>query len=218
MYMEDYKAQYYNEALIHYGVKGMKWGVRKQRAKNYVRALGGTMSRRAMHPYKTKNAIKEMNKGANFKTKLRRSTIGFSTKELKSLNKNVDKSVKDSRLNRVDKRINKLQKREAKQNARINKALSTRGYTTITPFNDPSITSSKIKYNKVKKASIKAGDNIRTRRLKLKKEVLSQRITNVNQRAARTGSMTMDTYRQYQRDWAALKRVEGKLSQKKKKK
>lgn len=29
--MEDYKAQYYNEALMHYGVKGMKWGVRRAR-------------------------------------------------------------------------------------------------------------------------------------------------------------------------------------------
>lgn len=28
--MEYYQAQYYNEALMHYGVKGMKWGVRRR--------------------------------------------------------------------------------------------------------------------------------------------------------------------------------------------
>lgn len=28
--MEYYQAQYYNEALLHYGVKGMKWGVRRR--------------------------------------------------------------------------------------------------------------------------------------------------------------------------------------------
>lgn len=216
--MENYKAQYYNEALLHYGVKGMKWGVRKRRVKNHTKALGGAMARKTTHPYKTKNAIKEMNKGANFKTKLRRSTIGLSTKELKSLNKNVDKSVMDSRLNRVDKKTNKLKNREAKQNARILKDLSTRGSTTINPFNDPDITSGKIKYNKVKRASIKAGDNIKTRKLKLKKEVLNQRITKVNQRFARTGTMSMDTYRQYRKDWTALDKVEKKLAQKKKKK
>ena len=29
--MNYYQAQYYNEALLHFGVKGMKWGVRKKR-------------------------------------------------------------------------------------------------------------------------------------------------------------------------------------------
>lgn len=28
--MEHYQAQYYNEALLHYGVKGMKLGVRRR--------------------------------------------------------------------------------------------------------------------------------------------------------------------------------------------
>ena len=38
--MEDYKAQYYNEALLHYGVKGMRWGVRKARdtVKNQIKS------------------------------------------------------------------------------------------------------------------------------------------------------------------------------------
>lgn len=33
--MEDYKGKYYDEALLHYGVKGMKWGVRRKRISSY---------------------------------------------------------------------------------------------------------------------------------------------------------------------------------------
>lgn len=36
-FMEEYKAQYYNEALLHYGVKGMKWGVIRSKARRASR-------------------------------------------------------------------------------------------------------------------------------------------------------------------------------------
>lgn len=35
--MEDYKAQYYSEALLHFGIKGMKWGARRKRLSNRIR-------------------------------------------------------------------------------------------------------------------------------------------------------------------------------------
>lgn len=102
--MEYYQAQYYNEALMHYGVKGMKWGVRKQRLKNYVKASGRVMANRYRHPIATQKAINKMNRYSSAKTVLRRSTLGYTKKEFDSINKAVSKSVAKKQLAKAAKK------------------------------------------------------------------------------------------------------------------
>lgn len=117
--MEDYKAQYYSEALLHFGVKGMKWGGRRERLSNRIR---------------------------------------------------------DSRLKRIDTKTNRLKKKRENQSQKLVKQLSKNGSATVKQFNKPTITKSKIKYAKVKKSSIKAGDPRNITRLKVKKQKLKNRI------------------------------------------
>ena len=92
--MNNYQAQYYNEALLHYGVKGMKWGVRKaakglgDRAKTMPRAMVNTYT----HPILSKKTIDKMNKNAPRKTQIRRRVIGYTTKEVKAYNRAMKKA------------------------------------------------------------------------------------------------------------------------------
>lgn len=72
--MEDYKAQYYNEALQHYGVKGMKWGVRRKRATKAVKKQ--KMAKKAIRKARAKRVAAAVNKAS------------------KTANKTIKKSVK----------------------------------------------------------------------------------------------------------------------------
>lgn len=103
--MDYYQAQYYNEALLHFGVKGMKWGVRKA-----AKALGDrtkTMSRAVVnastHPILSKKTLNKMNKNASLKTKIRRSVIGYSTKEVKAYNRSMKKSIIASKKKKLER-------------------------------------------------------------------------------------------------------------------
>ena len=94
--MEYYQAQYYNEALMHYGVKGMKWGVRRKRianaaktAKNYGKEYGKAWVNVGVHPVRTIAAHGGLNRNARMKTVLRRSLGIHSRKELEAINKDV---------------------------------------------------------------------------------------------------------------------------------
>lgn len=96
--MEDYKAQYYNEALLHYGVKGMKWGVRRKRiakaakaAKNYGKSYARLMGNAYIHPVRTMTAYAGLNRNAKMKTILRRNAGLYSGKELNAMNTDVRK-------------------------------------------------------------------------------------------------------------------------------
>lgn len=71
-YMEDYKAQYYNEALLHYGVKGMRWGVRKKRETK------GRRRKSKKDDVKEKRYVKKATKQASTKaSKIALSAIAF---------------------------------------------------------------------------------------------------------------------------------------------
>lgn len=121
--MEDYKAQYYNEALIHYGVKGMKWGVRRKRAAAYRKEVGAVMRNNAAHPRITSKQIKALKKGKKFKTKARMSTLGFNAKELSTINKGVAKGVKQKQRAKAAKKLSRKERRKAMRALRVNTIL-----------------------------------------------------------------------------------------------
>lgn len=69
---EAYQAQYYNEALLHYGVKGMRWGVRKKRETK------GRRRKSKKDDVKEKRYVKKATKQASTKgTKVALSAIAF---------------------------------------------------------------------------------------------------------------------------------------------
>lgn len=80
--MEDYKAQYYNEALQHYGVKGMKWGVRRKRATKAIKKQ--KMAKKAIRKARAKRvaaAVNKASKTANKAIKKSVKTYGNFQKE-----------------------------------------------------------------------------------------------------------------------------------------
>lgn len=99
--MEYYQAQYYNEALQHYGVKGMKWGVRRKRAANYLKESGKLLYNKVRHPIRSDIAMDEIDRGARLKTIARRSLLMYSGKELANMNKNIKQQNIDMRNKRI---------------------------------------------------------------------------------------------------------------------
>ena len=159
--MEDYKAQYYSEALLHFGVKGMRWGVRRKRLGN--RIMG-------------------------------------------------------SRLKRIDTKINRLKKKRENQSQKLVNQLSKNGSATVRQFNKPTITNSKIKYAKIKRSGIKAGDSRNTTRLKLKKQKLNDRIIKSQNGFALTGEISYSDLKKMQKDTERISKIDKKLANKKRKK
>lgn len=121
--MEYYQAQYYNEALQHYGVKGMKWGVRRKRAAAYLKEVGAGMRNNAAHPRITSKQIKALKKGKKFKTKARMSTLGFNAKELNTINKGVAKGAKQKQRAKAAKKLSRKERRKTMRALRANTIL-----------------------------------------------------------------------------------------------
>lgn len=98
--MEYYQAQYYNEALQHYGVKGMKWGVRRKRAANYLKESGKLIYNKVRHPIRSGIATNEIDRGARLKTVARRNLL-YGGKELANMNQNIKQQNIDMRNKRI---------------------------------------------------------------------------------------------------------------------
>lgn len=105
--MEYYQAQYYNEALQHYGVKGMKWGVRRKRAANYLKEGGKLLYNKVRHPIRSGIAMNEIDRGARLKTIARRNLLTrrnllmYRGKELANMNQNIKQQNIDMRNKRI---------------------------------------------------------------------------------------------------------------------
>lgn len=225
--MEDYKAQYYNEALLHYGVKGMRWGVRRKRAaaavKNAAKTYGKfqkerlkTLGNSYTHPIKTNQAISRNMKNDKIHTQLRKSLYRTGN-EYKSINKDVEKSVRDSRINRVNKKITKLQKKKDKQVLQIARKLYKNGHVTLTRHDGAVRTARKINRNKTKLESIKRGDSRKVTRLKVKRQPLKDYVS-----AAESGVYfnppPKSDIKKYKKAKKSLRRIDQKIKKQYKKK
>lgn len=123
--MNYYQAQYYNEALLHFGVKGMKWGVRKKRiasaVKKSAKTYGNfqkerlkTLGNSYIHPIMTSRALSNNMKNDKLSTKLRKS-LYLTGNEYKSINRDV-------RRQKLAKRKQKLAKNPVRYGKEYGKA------------------------------------------------------------------------------------------------
>lgn len=220
-YMEDYKAQYYNEALLHFGVKGMKWGVRRARlaklsrrmskhgtdAIRYGKAFGRTYVNLYAHPQFSTKALTKAHTGKPLKAK-----------ELERVNADVKRQIAAKKQKRMDKKIDKLKTKRENQSQKLVSQLSKHGMVSVRQFNKPNITNSKIKYAKIKRAGLKAGDSRNTTRLKIKKQKLNDRIIKSQNGFALTGEMSSGTLKRMQKDRERIAKINKKLANKKRKK
>ena len=101
------------EYIIHHGVKGMKWGVRRA-AKANGRAIINTYR----HPLRTMAATSAMSARDGVRTTLRRNAVGYKTKELEEINRRVAKMNKSAKASKMAKKVAKA-KVKAKKKAEI---------------------------------------------------------------------------------------------------
>ena len=102
-------------ALSHFGVPGMKWGVRKaaKAVGRYAKETGKLNINAYAHPILTRKALYKELRSDSFGKGLRKSLIGRSTKEMAALNNDVAKMQKQ-----------KAQQKQAKAKAKVEKMLA----------------------------------------------------------------------------------------------
>ena len=101
--------------LSHFGVPGMKWGVRKaaKAVGRYAKETGKLNINAYAHPILTRKALYKELGSDSFGKGLRKSLIGRSTKEMAALNNDVAKMQKQ-----------KAQQKQAKAKAKVEKMLA----------------------------------------------------------------------------------------------
>ena len=106
-------------ALSHFGVPGMKCGVRKaaSAAGRYAKEAGKLTKNSYVHPILTTKAASASISKDKLGTRLRRTTIANTTKELADINQRVDKAVQQ-------RAQQKAAKKQAKAKAKVEKILA----------------------------------------------------------------------------------------------
>jgi hypothetical protein len=93
------------ETLYHFGVLGMKWGVRRAGKSGKAGSKGSSWLKEAVtattnnlrHPIITGKAFRDSEKASSFKDLVRRKTLYVNTKELRDVNQRTSKMLLDKK-------------------------------------------------------------------------------------------------------------------------
>lgn len=150
--MDEYKAQYYEDALQHYGIKGMRWGHKQNRKRarrsaameaqikaidkqkydgNYVKEYIGGVVRAKTDPKAYGKGFRENARTSpTFGDRIRKATLYKTKYDLQDINRRSDKYRKQNltkQKTKLDKKIakidNRLSKKDAKYLRKLNKKI-----------------------------------------------------------------------------------------------
>ena len=176
--MEQYQAQYYNEALLHYGVKGMKWGVRRRQRQTARRVKKLDKRVVKLQKKRQKEEIRRTKKASSQKVarlQARQTELENAAKKMNERRKKngyeTGAEAQEFNRNALKLQVTKSKLKKARGEGR-NK------------FDDA------IKYTTLKKDNIKVGDSPKMAGLKAKRTVTADRLTehNVNGRKYWSGT------------------------------
>lgn len=176
--------------LKHYGVLGMKWGKRKAAAGAYVRESGKMIKESLKHPILSNKANKESIAADPLKTRLRRSSLYQTTKEIHDVNQRLNKMLADkARLKKMRGEKAEVLRAAAKDyvdsvmksvgNQSAKDWLKEAGRMTIDSYKHPILS------GRANKESIKADPSLKSR---MRRKFVYQNtndIRDVNQRLAK---------------------------------
>lgn len=155
-----------DEPLIHWGVPGMKWGVRKARAKTWLKEAGKVTKNSLLHPNITNKANADSIRATKSKKELLRRTLAYqSTKDLKDVNRRVDAYLKKQK----NKKLKDIKVRQEKMKA-AKKWMSEAGKLTLNSILHPIVS------DKANRESIASSKTISE---KLRRSMLYQNTSDI---------------------------------------
>lgn len=163
--MEYYQAQYYNEALMHYGVKGMKWGVRRRQRQTARRVKKLDKRLVKLQKKQQKEEIRRTKKASPQKI----NQLQTRHTELENALKTMNERRKRNGYETVWE--SKEFTRTALERQAIETKLKKARGEGRNKFDDA------IKYTTLKKDNIKVGDSPKMAGLKAKRTVTADRLT-----------------------------------------
>lgn len=176
--MEYYQAQYYNEALMHYGVKGMKWGVRRRQRQTARRVKKLDKRLVKLQKKQQKEEIRRTKKASSQKINQLQTRQTELENALKTMNERRKRNGYET-----GRESQEFTRTALELQATKSKLKKARGEGR-NKFDDA------VKYTTLKKDNIKIGDSPKMAGLKAKRTVTADRLTkhNVNGREYWSGT------------------------------
>lgn len=163
--MEQYQAQYYNEALLHYGVKGMKWGVRRRQRQTARRVKKLDKRLVKLQKKQQKEEIRRTKKASSQKINQLQTRQTELENALKTMNERRKRNGYET-----GRESQEFTRTALELQATKSKLKKARGEGR-NKFDDA------VKYTTLKKDNIKIGDSPKMAGLKAKRTVTADRLT-----------------------------------------